>query len=415
MRHLSVGTASLAVASCAALSAKVTFNNLHDNSVLSRRGWISKIGLISSSTALLKPTTAEAAVDVRQYTALAPLGRPTSTGSKSTGLPISEVASRLSHDLVEGSSGKGGYFISGDISTDIFRDDCEFTDPTNSVSSLTRYKNALQILFDPEQSFVELLGMEVDESNHEIRARIRSGGVLQLPWKPFIPPYESTIKYAIDEDGLIARQIQDWSIPASQALVETFTPSTFSPPFSNLSRPQNEPKEVTDLFNLVNGHRPDSYTQEVKLRIDTLIDLIVGSQYEWHKEDLDGTWALAYLQPGPTGGGIDRRIPFPDLPFNNNYQTFTQNTVTNIGELFGSLLTIRVGGSLLEEDERSTSTPKRFKANIDRGGLCVGEEKCIPLPITGDGLFDGVYLGKRLRIGQNLNGGGARVVQVRVA
>ena len=39
---------------------------------------------------------------------------------------------------------------------------------------------------------------------------------------------------------------------------------------------------------------------------------------------------------------------------------------------------------------------------------------CLPLPIQGEGLFDGQYLGERLRVGQNLNGGGARIVQVRV-
>lgn len=37
----------------------------------------------------------------------------------------------------------------------------------------------------------------------------------------------STIKWKVDEDGLIESQIQKWSIPASQALIETFTPSIF--------------------------------------------------------------------------------------------------------------------------------------------------------------------------------------------
>lgn len=46
--------------------------------------------------------------------------------------------------------------------------------------------------------------------------------------------------------------------------------------------------------------------------------------------------------------------------------------------------------------------------DVDTGGICA------PLPITGVGVFDGVYLDERLRIGQNLNGGGARIVQVRV-
>jgi hypothetical protein len=78
---------------------------------------------------------------------------------------------------------------------------------------------------------------------------------------------------------------------------------------------------------------------------------------------------------------------------------------------------VRVSGSLSEDDLRDLTSPKRFRAEIDRGALCLGpadDAPCVPLPISGVGLFDGVYLGRRLRIGQNLNGGGARIVQVRV-
>ena len=79
----------------------------------------------------------------------------------------------------------------GDISTNIFRDDCEFTDPTNSVSSLAKYQKALTILFDPEQSFVELVTpLEINVKTREITGRIRSGGVLKLPWNPRISSYE---------------------------------------------------------------------------------------------------------------------------------------------------------------------------------------------------------------------------------
>ena len=114
----------------------------------------------------------------------------------------------------------------GDISTEIFRDDCEFTDPTNSVSSLAKYQKALTILFDPDQSFVELvqpLEITKNDGRREITGRIKSGGVLKLPWNPRISSYESTIKWKVDEDGLIESQIQQWSILASQALRETFT------------------------------------------------------------------------------------------------------------------------------------------------------------------------------------------------
>ena len=145
----------------------------------------------------------------------------------------------------------------------------------------------------------------------------------------------------------------------------------------------------------------------------------------WRGELLRGKWRVAYLQPGPGGAGLDRRVPFPELPFNESYQIFGQDTVVNVGELLGPAVEVRVAGSLSEEDLTDQRSPKRFKANINEGALCgsftLGRAEkanigrlCAPLPISGEGIFDGVYLGSRIRIGQNLNGGGARIVQVRV-
>ena len=82
---------------------------------------------------------------------------------------------------------------------------------------------------------------------------------------------------------------------------------------------------------------------------------------------------------------------------------------------------MRVKGALAEDDPTQRRSPKRFRADINQGQICLGGDagsatgrKCVPLPISGVGFFDGVYLGETLRIGQNLNGGGARIVQVRV-
>lgn len=360
----------------------------------------------------------ELPTQLRQYTALAPLGSPSAMGTKTSGLSLSDIASRLTRDLTEGSKGRGGYFVSGDLSPEIFRDDCIFVDPTNSVSSLSRYQNALRILFDPEKSAVRLVSpLAVNEGDRTVTGKIRSWGVLQLPWQPRVSSYETSIKYSIDNDGLIYSQVQEWNISASEALQETFVPSPVGPPFSHLSRPADEPAEVTELFELVNGHLQDSYPKEVRARISSLIDKVTESRHPWRRGDLPGKWALVYLQPGPGGGGVDRRIPFPEFWFNRSYQVFSRDAVTNVGELLGPLLEVRVGGGLREEDGTSLRTPKRFRASIEGGAVCLGGSEaapCLPLPIAGEGLFDGVYLGERLRIGQNLNGGGARVVQVKL-
>ena len=179
---------------------------------------------------------------------------------------------------------------------------------------------------------------------------------------------------------------------------------------------EEEPAAVSRLYALVDGHRPSDFKDlpAAAVEIDALIDEIVRSRAPWPRGELAGLWRLAYLQPGPDGTGVDRRIPFPEFDFNDSYQRFGESSVLNIGELLGPTLRVEVGGTLTEEDASVVRSPKRFRADITGGGLCLGSLPCAPLPIKGVGLFDGVYLGRRLRIGQNLNGGGARIVQLRV-
>ena len=191
--------------------------------------------------------------------------------------------------------------------------------------------------------------------------------------------------------------------------------------------PLQEPEAARKLLALVEGRRASQWAPEERAAVDALINEVVSLRSPWPREDLRGKWKLAYLQPGPGGAGVDRRIPFPEFDFNDSFQVFGVDSLTNVGELLGPALEVRVSGKLLELDPDVVTAPKRFRADIDRGRICLGTGGgvasdswdseaglCVPLPIKGEGLFDGVYLGRRLRIGQNLNGGGARIVQVRV-
>jgi len=115
------------------------------------------------------------AADLRKFSALAPLGAPTSTGEKSNGQSIFSLATALTNDLLYGHTGLGPYFLSGDIDTRIFSDSCRFLDPTNDVSSLSRYQKALSILFNPERSTLRLLApLSVDPASSTITARLES-------------------------------------------------------------------------------------------------------------------------------------------------------------------------------------------------------------------------------------------------
>ena len=180
---------------------------------------------LALSTSLSHTEAAIAAPDLRKYSALAPLGDVTAVGKKRTGLTLDELAVTLKRDLTVGATGKGGYFVSGDLSQEIFRDDARFVDPTNVAEGLSRYIKALSLLFDPTCSSVELLaGPKPDAATRTIYAELRSSGTLKLPWRPKVRPWISYMTWTIDADGLIAEQSQTWDITPAEALGQTFNP-----------------------------------------------------------------------------------------------------------------------------------------------------------------------------------------------
>ncbi len=122
-------SASLATTVVSGLSTKTSNNknnSHHHHHISSRRNWIGKLVIAASATTstlcitnnnnpAIAQEVKELPIDLRKYTALAPLGDASaSTGNKLTGLSMESIASRLSHDLVDGATGKGGYFISGE-------------------------------------------------------------------------------------------------------------------------------------------------------------------------------------------------------------------------------------------------------------------------------------------------------------
>ena len=152
---------------------------------------------------------------------LAPLGavKPVG-GAKRTGLTSTEIAAILKDDLVQGQ-----YFVTGNLTREIFSDRCRFQDPTNDVTGLSRYLTALGLLFDPSDSFVELLKIEITGPN-TIETDGTLQGYLKFPWHPRVDPYAFHTTYTLDaSSGLIVDQSQTWSISGAKAIAETFTPT----------------------------------------------------------------------------------------------------------------------------------------------------------------------------------------------
>ena len=136
---------------------------------------------------------------VRKYTALAPLGSATATVGGTKRICLSEVlpeclpllAKTLARDIEKGATGKGSYPISGDLTPEIFRDDCRFVDPTNDVTSLAKYRKALTILLRIQtKSSLQIIEAPCRRRGqaHDLGDGPESVGTLQLPWRPKIEP-----------------------------------------------------------------------------------------------------------------------------------------------------------------------------------------------------------------------------------
>ena len=138
---------------------------------------------------------------------------------KRTGLAVSELAKILEADLATKK-----YILTGDLTPAIFREDCRFQDPNNAVDGLNKYRQALSLLFRPEESTVTDVVVKVGDDGRSVLASYSANGVLKLPRKPVISGWSGSIVYSLDSDNLIASQIDVWNITRWDAIRQTFTP-----------------------------------------------------------------------------------------------------------------------------------------------------------------------------------------------
>lgn len=139
--------------------------------------------------------------------------------SKRKHLSIDSIKDIIARDIKDGQ-----YFITGNLTRDIYKDDCRFRDPTNETVGLEKYLQAVSILFDPANSKQELLSIAVT-SPTTITAKWTLGGYLKFPWRPRVVPFEGSTQYVVDTEGLVALHDEKWSISPLTALLETITPS----------------------------------------------------------------------------------------------------------------------------------------------------------------------------------------------
>mmetsp|Transcript_4619 Transcript_4619/g.6537 ORF Transcript_4619/g.6537 Transcript_4619/m.6537 type:complete len:359 (-) Transcript_4619:257-1333(-) len=143
-----------------------------------------------------------------------------SSGSKVYGLSIEQIKSVIEEDY-----NKRNYYVTGRLSRKVYADNCFFNspDPDTPVTGLRKYVDAISHLFEHNSSTVDLLHLQVIDSN-SILAKWRLEGTLMLPWRPKFKAYTGCTLYTIDDRGLVIRHEEAWSISAFDAFVSTIFP-----------------------------------------------------------------------------------------------------------------------------------------------------------------------------------------------
>lgn len=144
------------------------------------------------------------------------------TTPKTYGITISALAEVIRNDWKI--QNDKGYYITGRLSTNIYRDDCFFDgpDPDMPVRGLRKYLNAASQLFDANHSTAELLQLSTHKDIIVVHWRLN--GVLRLPWRPKLPELTGSTTYCTDQDGLIYKHIEQWDQSVLEAFLGTFWP-----------------------------------------------------------------------------------------------------------------------------------------------------------------------------------------------
>lgn len=157
---------------------------------------------------------------------------PDGTSRKKRNLSVADVTNHIHNDWTGGIHGQDkGYYITGKLESTIYKDDCVFDgpDPDMPVRGLRKYLNAASHLFDPRQSNATLLSITSYENGGKegygiVEVTWRLGGVIQLPWHPFVEPWTGTTRYHLNEEGLIYLHEETWDISVWRAFLCTLIP-----------------------------------------------------------------------------------------------------------------------------------------------------------------------------------------------
>jgi len=153
---------------------------------------------------------------------LLPLPMPAAAEEPGSLETAQRMAAAIEKDFVEKQ-----YYVTGNLTRELFEDDCTFIDPTTNVKGVEPYTRAVAMLFDSDVSRADLISIEVEDATH-IRLRWRLEGAIK---GLRIKPYTGTTVYTLSPDtGRVKLHYETWDSSAVDVFVSCFFPSFGVPP-----------------------------------------------------------------------------------------------------------------------------------------------------------------------------------------
>ncbi|XP_031475243.1 uncharacterized protein LOC116247293 [Nymphaea colorata] len=116
------------------------------------------------------------------------------------------------------------YFVTGNLTTSAYEENCEFADPAGSFKGLLRFKrNCSNFGLLLEKSNMNLMKWEDLEDKGVGHWRFIC--VMSFPWRPILSATGYTEYYFDGQSGKVCRHVEHWNVPKMALLKQIFRPS----------------------------------------------------------------------------------------------------------------------------------------------------------------------------------------------
>ena len=132
---------------------------------------------------------------------------------KLTGLPLPALAAKFTEEFLARE-----WFVTGNVPPSIFSNSFEFADNSVATAGIKSYAVGVRKLFDQATARAELISVVADEPTRSLLVTWRLEGAVNLPLKPRIPPYVVITTLTIDAEGLICKQLDEFTVPGWRLL-----------------------------------------------------------------------------------------------------------------------------------------------------------------------------------------------------